>query len=76
MLKVHSKLSLPHIWLAASWVGYGERAALCVLIELVLTWKDALAAHTPEVIALKVVVQCDLVWSVEVASGLQTVLVF
>jgi hypothetical protein len=45
-----------------------------MVIQLSVAWKDALAAHTLEVVASEVSVQYGLVRAIEVASRLQAVL--
>jgi hypothetical protein len=76
MLQVGWELDLSGIWLTALWASCGKSTALRMVIQLSLAWKDALAAHTLEVVAFEVMVQYGLVWAIEVASGLQAVLMF
>lgn len=62
---MHHMLGKPRLW-----AGYGKCAALGMVVEFSLTWEDTLAALALKVVLLKVVVQCNLIWTVEVASGL------
>jgi hypothetical protein len=53
VLEVERKLSLTGAWTVALWTGYSKSAGLSVVIELSLTWEDALAADALEVISLE-----------------------
>jgi hypothetical protein len=75
MLQVNCELSLARIWLTTARASYRKLACFGVVIQLGLALKDALAAHTLEVILCEMLIQCSLVRTIEIASGLQAVLV-
>jgi hypothetical protein len=76
MLEVNCELGLARIWMTTVRAGYRKLACFGVAVQLGLALKYALAAYALEVIFREVLIQGSLVWAVEVASGLQTVLVF
>jgi hypothetical protein len=60
VLEMQHKLCLTSTWFVALVTGYRERARFCVIVELSLAWKDALASYALEVIFGEVIVQCGL----------------